>query len=215
MLRDFRVRACWIMVQFSRVPRLVRTFRQAVRRRVFHGSRKRAFLTCSIRSSALRSRRICGESPCLPPSGTCARAGRDAASPGPAGCGRCRACRGTSSPRRRTLRRTRRTVSFLRGRASDSCSGATEGKTGNVRPFNPVPCSQGLNARESCICFWTSQANCGLHFFFIFFRFIFFQATLLTFMNEYDKLRIVFIGILCPQTAGEMELDGNIHSSEN
>ena len=29
--------------------------------------------------------------------------------------------------------------------------------TGNVRPFNLVPYSQGLNARESCICFWTSH----------------------------------------------------------
>ena len=28
---------------------------------------------------------------------------------------------------------------------------------GNILPFNPTPYSQGLNARETCICFWTSH----------------------------------------------------------
>ncbi len=32
---------------------------------------------------------------------------------------------------------------------------------GNILPFNPVPQSQGLNARETCICFWTSHKNFG------------------------------------------------------
>ena len=31
------------------------------------------------------------------------------------------------------------------------------GKDTRNLPFNPVPCSQGLNARESCICLWTSH----------------------------------------------------------
>ena len=36
---------------------------------------------------------------------------------------------------------------------------SSEGMMGNVMPFNPAQHSQRLNARESCICFWTSQAK--------------------------------------------------------
>ena len=59
------------------------------------------------------------------------------------------------SPADRSWQNLRRAVLSRSKRGFPS----SEGMTGNVMPFNPVPCSQGLNARETCICFWTSQAQ--------------------------------------------------------